>query len=451
MDTLQNVLAVIVVLGLLITFHEFGHFWVARRCGVKVLRFSVGFGKPLWSRRDRHGTEFALAAIPLGGYVKMLDEREGPVAAEERDRAFNRKSVWARIAIVAAGPAANLLLALVAYWALFVYGTTTVAPVIGEVAPDTPAAQGGLSAGQEIVSIEGEATPSWGDINLRLIAAIGANGELQVATRDPDGGTTQTHALPVSQWLVRQDPPQPLASLGITPWRPAVPAVLGQVLEPGPAAAAGLVPGDRILSVEGQAIETWSDFVVDVRAHPEQALAVVLERDGTQHDITLTPEVRETDGGERIGYIGAAAERVNWPERYRRDIRYGPLAAIGQALDKTGEMTWLTLDSIRKMVVGWISPSNLSGPITIARIAGDSARSGVEAFVGFLAYLSISLGVLNLLPIPVLDGGHLVYYVIELVRGKPVSEAAQAMGLRIGVALVGCLMAMALYFDLMRL
>ncbi|MAM57110.1 MAG: zinc metallopeptidase RseP [Salinicola sp.] len=451
MDTIQNVLAVIVVLGLLITFHEFGHFWVARRCGVKVLRFSVGFGKPLWSRFDRQGTEYAIAAIPLGGYVKMLDEREGPVAPEERDQAFNRKSVWARIAIVAAGPIANLLLALVAYWALFVYGSTTVAPVIGEVTPGSLAAQGGLRSGQEIVSVEGRETPSWNEVNLQLIAAIGANGELDVTTRDPAGGATRTHAVPVQQWLVRQDPPQPMSSLGITPWRPEVPAVLGRVLEDSPASRAGLQAEDRILSVDGSPVADWVAFVDVVRGHPGAELSLTVERNGVTRDVTLMPEARQAEDGENIGYVGAASRPVEWPESYRREIRYGPVAAVGQALSKTGEMTWLTVDSIRKMIVGWISPSNLSGPITIARIAGDSARSGVETFIGFLAYLSISLGVLNLLPIPVLDGGHLVYYLIELVRGKPVSETAQAVGLRVGVALVGCLMVMAFYFDLMRL
>ncbi|WP_110656961.1 sigma E protease regulator RseP [Salinicola halimionae] len=451
MDAIQNVLAVIVVLGLLITFHEFGHFWVARRCGVKVLRFSVGFGKPLWSRFDRQGTEFAIAAIPLGGYVKMLDEREGPVAPQELDRAFNRKSVWARIAIVAAGPVANLLLALVAYWALFVYGSTTVAPVIGDVATNSLAAQGGLRSGQEIVSIEGRETPSWNEVNLQLISAIGANGELRFTTRDPAGGATRTHDVPVRQWLVRQDPPEPMSSLGITPWRPDVPAVLGRVLEDGPASRAGLQAGDKVVSVDGKPVDDWVAFVDVVRSHPGVDLSLSVEREGVVRSVSLTPESRKAEDGESIGYVGAASRTVEWPESYRREIRYGPVAAIGQALSKTGEMTWLTADSIRKMIVGWISPSNLSGPITIARIAGDSARSGVETFVGFLAYLSISLGVLNLLPIPVLDGGHLVYYLIELIRGKPVSETAQAMGLRFGVALVGCLMVMALYFDLMRL
>ncbi len=451
MGVIENLLAVIVVLGLLITFHEYGHFWVARRCGVKVLRFSVGFGKPLWSRVDRHGTEFAVAAIPLGGYVKMLDEREGPVAPEEQAQAFNRKSVWARIAIVSAGPAANFLLAFVAYWALFVYGTTTVAPVIGDIAADSPAARGGLQSGHEIVAVEGERTPSWGEVNLKLVAAIGANGELEVTTRDSETASPERHQVPVSDWLVRQDPPRPLATLGVTPWRPELPAVLGEVLDDGRAQQAGLQSGDRIVSVDGTAVEDWMAFVDRVRDNPGKTLALQVERDGERRDVMLTPAAREQEDGTAMGYIGVGVQTTEWPERYRREIRYGPLDAVGEAVSKTGEMSLLTLDSIRKMLIGLISPSNLSGPVTIARIAGDSARNGVESFISFLAYLSISLGVLNLLPIPVLDGGHLVYYLIEAVRGRPVPEAVQAFGLRIGVALVGSLMLMALYFDLMRL
>ncbi|TDX27832.1 site-2 protease [Modicisalibacter xianhensis] len=450
MGALQNVLAVIVVLGLLITFHEFGHFWVARRCGVKVLRFSVGFGKPLWSRFDRHGTEFAVAAIPLGGYVKMLDEREGPVAPEEQDRAFNRKSVWARIAIVVAGPLANFLLAMVAYWLLFVAGTSTVAPVIGNVAPGSPAAQAGLASGQEVVAIQGDKTRSWEDVNLELISRIGLSGSLDVSVREGQSTEPRVHHVSVDNWLAQQDPPQPLQTLGVTPWRPETPAVLGQVLEGEAAAQAGLEPGDRIVAVDGMPIKDWLDFVERIRNRPGETLALRVERDGEFRDMGLTPGSREAEG-ETIGYIGAGVEPVSWPEEYRREIRYGPLAAVGQSVSRTVEMTVLTLDSIRKMLVGLISPSNLSGPITIARVAGDTARSGMESFISFMAYLSISLGVLNLLPIPVLDGGHLAYYLIEAVRGRPVSEAVQAVGLRIGLALVGTLMLMALYFDLMRL
>ncbi|MCE8020773.1 sigma E protease regulator RseP [Halomonas sp. MCCC 1A11036] len=451
MGLIQNVLAVIVVLGLLITFHEFGHYWVARRCGVRVLRFSVGFGKPIWSRVDRHGTEFAVAAIPLGGYVKMLDEREAPVPGEQLHETFNRKTVWQRIAIVAAGPLANFLLAIVAYWALFVAGTTTVAPVVGNVTPDSPAAHSGLASGQEIVSVQGSAVRSWDEINLRLIAHIGASGELIFQARDDATSGPSEYRLPVQDYLVRQDPPQPLASLGITPWQPRFPAVLGQVLDGQAAAEAGLQPGDEILAVNGHSVDEWMDFVSVVRASPGETLELEVARGDERLELTLVPGSREIETGAAIGYVGAGVEPVEWPEELRREIRYGPVAAVGQAMSRTGEMTVLTLDAIRKMLVGLISPTNLSGPITIAQMAGDTARTGLESFVSFLAYLSISLAVLNLLPIPVLDGGHLLYYFVEAVRGRPVSERAQAVGLRIGLALVGMLMLMALYFDLMRL
>ncbi|MFP4137598.1 MAG: RIP metalloprotease RseP [Halomonas sp.] len=451
MGLIQNILAVIVVLGLLITFHEFGHFWVARRCGVKVLRFSVGFGTPIWSRVDRHGTEFAIAAIPLGGYVKMLDEREGAVPPEELDRAFNRQNVWARIAIVAAGPIANFLLALVAYWALFVVGTTTVAPVIGEVEPGSPAEQGGLEPGHEITAVQGEAVRSWDEINLKLVAAIGEREALSITTREDAREAPRENRVPVSDWLVRQDPPQPLPSLGVTPWRPPMPAVLGQVAEGEAAAEAGLEAGDEILAVEGESVDDWLEFVDVVRGSAGEALALEVRRDGETRTLEVTPRENTLEEGVTVGYIGAGVAPVEWPEEYRREIRYGPVAAVGEAVSRTGEMIVLTFDAVRKMVVGLISPSNLSGPITIAQISGDSARAGLESFVSFLAYLSISLGVLNLLPIPVLDGGHLLYYAMEVVRGRPVSERTQAIGLRIGLALVGTLMLMAIYFDLMRL
>ncbi|WP_306169144.1 RIP metalloprotease RseP [Halomonas sp. MMSF_3323] len=451
MGLIQNILAVIVVLGLLVTFHEFGHFWVARRCGVKVLRFSVGFGSPLWSRFDRHGTEFAIAAIPLGGYVKMLDEREGEVPEDQLDQAFNRKSVWARMAIVAAGPLANFLLALVAYWALFVAGTTTVVPVVGDVTPQTPAAEAGLESGMELTAIGGETVRSWDEVNLKLVAAIGASGSLEIEAREEGSSASRSYRAPVENWLVGQDPPAPLATLGIAPWRPDMPAVIGQVMEGEPAAEAGLQAGDRVLSIDDRAVTDWPDLVERVRARPGQTLSLEVERNGESKALSLTPRINRLDDGSEIGYIGAGVAPVDWPQQYQREIRYGPLDAVGQAASRTAEMTLLTFDAVRKMVVGLISPTNLSGPITIARIAGDTARSGLESFINFMAYLSISLGVLNLLPIPVLDGGHLLYYLVEAVRGRPVSERTQAVGLKVGLALVGTLMIMALYFDVMRL
>ncbi|GAA3911083.1 sigma E protease regulator RseP [Halomonas cibimaris] len=451
MGLVQNILAVIVVLGLLVTFHEFGHFWVARRCGVKVLRFSVGFGKPLWSRVDRHGTEFAVAAIPLGGYVKMLDEREAPVAPEEQHRAFNRKSVWQRIAVVAAGPAANFLLAIVAYWALFVAGTSVVVPKVGAVAPASPAFEAGLRQGDELTGIQGEPVRSWEDVNLALVGLIGHDGALALQARPEGASAARRYTLPVEDYLVRQDPPRPLKTLGITPWQPAFPPVLGQVVDGEAAARAGLKPGDRIVAVNGERISDWMGLVQRVRQRPGEALTLRFKRDGDSRETTLTPSRQTLSDDTQIGYIGAGVAAAQWPDEMRREVRFGAVEAVGKAVSRTGEMTLLTLDSIGKMLTGLISPSNLSGPITIARISGDSARAGLDAFVGFLAYLSISLGVLNLLPIPVLDGGHLLYYVVELVRGRPVSDKTQALGLRIGLAMVGTLMLMALYFDLMRL
>ncbi|GEN28110.1 putative zinc metalloprotease [Halovibrio variabilis] len=451
MGLIQNILAVVVVLGLLVTFHEFGHFWMARRCGVKVLRFSVGFGKPLWSRVDRQGTEYAIAAIPLGGYVKMLDEREAPVPEEQLDQAFNRKTVWQRIAIVAAGPIANFLLAIVAYWALFVAGTTVLSPMVGSVEPGSPAEQAGLAHGDEIVAVQGDTMRSWEDVNLKLVSIIGFSGELAIGARPEGASDAQRYELAVSDYLVRQDPPQPLQTLGITPWQPDFPAVLGQVVSGEAAEKAGLEAGDRMLAVNGEPVDDWMHFVNMVRSSPGETLQLTYERNGEQSSVDLTPGRNRLDTGVEIGYIGAGAQQVEWPAEFQREIRYGPIDAVGQALSRTGEMTLLTIDAIRKMLVGLISPSNLSGPITIAQVSGDSARAGMNAFVGFIAYLSISLGVLNLLPIPVLDGGHLLYYFIEVVRGRPVSEKTQAVGLRIGLAMVGTLMLMALYFDLMRL
>ncbi|MFC0336534.1 regulator of sigma E protease [Kushneria avicenniae] len=449
MGILQNIVAVIIVLGLLITIHEFGHFWVARRCGIRVLRFSVGFGKPLISRVDRHGTEFTLAAIPLGGYVRMLDEREGPVDSADQHLAFNRQHVLKRIAVVVAGPLANFILAVVAYWVMFMIGTTAIVPMVGEVSPDSPAARGGLQNGQEIVSVQGRSTPDWNGVNLALVAEIGASGHLEISTRD-DLGRLETHQVPVDRFMVRQDPPEPLSTLGFTPWRPDVAPVIGQVLEDSPAAQGGLQAGDRIEAVNGEPVSQWEALVSRVQASAGTPLEMRVAREGRDITLTITPEAREQNG-TTTGFMGAGAGSVSWPEAYQRTLSWGPVGAMGQAFSRTGEMTSLTVDAIGKMITGLISPSNLSGPITIARVAGDSARSGVEAFISFLAYLSISLGVLNLLPVPVLDGGHLVYYIIELVRGRPVSERVQAFGMRIGVALIASLMLMAFYFDIMRL
>lgn len=451
MAMLQTILATLVTLGILVTIHEWGHFFVARRCGVKVLRFSVGFGKPLWRWHDRQGTEYVLAAIPLGGYVRMLDEREAPVAAHLRDQAFNNKPVLQRIAIVAAGPLVNLLFAWFAYWLMFVVGVTAVAPVIGSVEPNSIAGRVGVPVGAELVAIDDTAVRSWEEVNLRLAGRVGESGTLALKVQPPDTQQPRTFQLTLTRWSVDLERESPVAALGIVPFRPPVSAVLGQIVAGGAAEAAGLQRGDHILQVDGEPIADWSAFVTRVQQSPGQRLVLTLERAGLQVERAITPQGMTNEQGESVGRIGAAVQLPQWPAHMVRQISFGPLAAIVVAWDKTMQMIGLTLDSIWKMIQGVISVKNLSGPITIAKVAGASAASGFEPFISFLAYLSISLGVLNLLPIPVLDGGHLLYYTIELIRGKPVSEKVQVAGLKIGMLILFSLMTLAIINDFMRL
>ena len=449
MQIIETVLALALTLGILVTLHEYGHFWVARRCGVKVLRFSVGFEKPMFSWYDKHGTEFAIAAIPLGGYVKMLDEREGPVPEELRDQAFTSKPPGQRIAIAAAGPVANFIFAIFAYWLLSVVGVTHVAPIVGQIADESVAERVGLQEGMEIHAVDGHRVSSWRDVNMRILERTGEHGSISMEVSED--GARGTVSGELSGWGLSDDTPNPLAEFGITPWRPAVPPVLGQISEGGRAEAAGLQPGDRIVAVNGETIGSWFELVEFIRNAPEQTLQVTVERNGSEQSLSVTPEARTEESGESIGFVGAGVEAISWPEEVLRDVSYGPFAAIPVALSETWADTRLTLVAIKKMVTGLLSPTNLSGPITIARVAEASVSSGFEDFVRFLAYLSVSLGILNLLPVPVLDGGHIVYYTIEALRGKPLSEQAQAFGLRIGMAMILTLMVFALYNDLMRL
>lgn len=449
MQIIETVLALALTLGILVTLHEYGHFWVARRCGVKVLRFSVGFGKPMFSWYDKHGTEFAVAAIPLGGYVKMLDEREGPVPEELRDQAFTSKPPGQRIAIAAAGPVANFIFAIFAYWLLSVVGVTHVAPIVGQIADESVAERVGLQEGMEIHAVDGHRVSSWRDVNMRILERTGEHGLISMEVSE--NGARGTISGELSGWGLSDDTPNPLAEFGITPWRPAVPPVLGQISDGGRAQAAGLQPGDRIVAVNGEPISSWFELVEFIRNAPEQRLQVTIERNGSEQSVSVTPEARTEESGESIGFVGAGVEAISWPEEALRDVSYGPFAAVPVALSETWADTRLTLVAIKKMVTGLLSPTNLSGPITIARVAEASVSSGFEDFVRFLAYLSVSLGILNLLPVPVLDGGHIVYYTIEALRGKPLSEQAQAFGLRIGMAMILTLMVFALYNDLMRL
>ncbi|AZE46901.1 Intramembrane protease RasP/YluC, implicated in cell division based on FtsL cleavage [Pseudomonas chlororaphis] len=450
MSALYMIVGTLIALGVLVTFHEFGHFWVARRCGVKVLRFSVGFGMPLLRWYDRQGTEFVIAAIPLGGYVKMLDEREGEVPVDQLGQSFNRKSVRQRIAIVAAGPVANFLLALVFFWGLAMLGTEQVRPVIGGVESGSIAAKAGLSSGQEIVAIDGEPTVGWSAVNLQLIRRLGESGTLQLLVREQGSTADSPRELVLDNWLKGTDEPDPIRSLGIRPWRPALAPVLAELDPKGPAQAAGLKTGDRLLALDGQALTDWQQVVDWVRVRPDTKIVLHVERDGAQIDVPVTLAAR---GKEKVasGYLGAGVKAVDWPPEMLREVSYGPLAAIGEGARRTWTMSVLTLDSLKKMLFGELSVKNLSGPITIAKVAGASAQSGVADFLNFLAYLSISLGVLNLLPIPVLDGGHLLFYLIEWARGRPLSDRVQGWGIQIGISLVVGVMLLALVNDLGRL
>ncbi|MBO0366050.1 sigma E protease regulator RseP [Pseudomonas putida] len=450
MTALYMIIGTLVALGVLVTFHEFGHFWVARRCGVKVLRFSVGFGTPLLRWHDRHGTEFVVAAIPLGGYVKMLDEREGEVPPALIEQSFNRKPVGQRIAIVAAGPIANFLLAIVFFWLLAMLGTQQVRPVIGAVEAGSLAASAGLAAGQEIVSVDGKATNGWSAVNLQLVRRLGESGTLRVGVLDEGSTAERQHEINLNQWLRGADEPDPIQSLGLRPWRPVIAPVLAEIDPNGPAAAAGLKTGDKLLSLDGIALNDWQQVVDSVRARPEAKVQLRIERDAAVLDVAVTL-ARKGEGQASGGYLGAGVKGGEWPATMLSEVSYGPLAAMGEGLTRTWNMSILTLESLKKMLFGELSVKNLSGPITIAKVAGASAQSGVGDFLNFLAYLSISLGVLNLLPIPVLDGGHLLFYLIELARGRPLSDRVQGWGVQIGISLVIGVMLLALINDLGRL
>ncbi|MCG6862811.1 MAG: RIP metalloprotease RseP [Chromatiaceae bacterium] len=442
----------ILALAILIAVHEFGHFWVARKLGVKVLRFSIGFGRSLLRRvGTRDGTEYVLAAIPLGGYVKMLDEREGPVTADERHLAFNRQRLWKRFAIVSAGPLFNFLFAILVYWAVFVSGDEGTRALVGEVAPESVAAEAGFAPGDELLAVADRPTPTWESAVFALMAEILAGGEdLAVSVRD-DSGLRRVRVLSGDALAGLPDDPAILSNLGLSPARPALPALIGELSPGEPAAQAGLQPGDRVVSVNGAPIELWGELVEAVRAHAGRPVSLEVERGTELLELVVLPRARQL-GDREVGFIGAAAQvPQHLFDEYRTEVRLGPVAAMGAAVGKTVDMSLLMLRVIGRMLVGKASVENLSGPISIAETAGKTASVGLVYFVKFLAVVSISLGVLNLLPIPILDGGHLLYFAIEAIKGSPLSEQAQLQGQRVGLALLIALMTLAFYVDISRL
>ncbi|MGR8918504.1 MAG: RIP metalloprotease RseP [Gammaproteobacteria bacterium] len=450
MDLLQTLVSFIVALGVLVTVHEYGHYWVARRLGVKILRFSFGFGQALWSRQ-RGETEFVIAAIPLGGYVKMLDEREGEVAPHELDRAFNRKPLATRVAVVVAGPLANFLLAFAAYWLTLVLGVTGPRPIVGEVTPDSIAERAGLRAGAEIVEVAGLRTETWDGVFRRSLAAILDSGSVDVVMRMP-GGFERPGRLDFSALTIDDiSEGDFLAELGVRPRVPVIDPVIGEIVAGGAAEAAGLRAGDRVLRVDAEPVETWTAWVELIRSSPGRRLALVVARDGREVAVSLTPAAIVEDG-VGIGRIGAAPRVPDTLEPVPLGTeRYGPLAALSGAAARTWEMSATTLKFLGKMITGQASVQNLSGPISIAHYAGESARMGAARFLEFLALVSVSLGVLNLMPIPLLDGGHLLFYLIEFAARRPVSETVQVYGQQIGLVMLLSLMGLAVYNDVLRI
>ena len=450
MALLQTLFFTFIALGVLVTFHELGHFWVARRCGVKVERFSIGFGTPLLRWRDKQGTEFVLALLPLGGYVKMLDEREGNVADEDRSYSFNGKTVWQRIAIVAAGPIANFLLAFVAFWFVFLSGERDLAPVVGQVQVGSIAEQAGFEAGMEIISIEGQKTPTWNAVSRKLFDFIGTSGEIPFMVTYPDSTVQYELPVAVSSWLREAEEPSPLLDLGVSPPFELDVLSLAAVNEDGAGYKAGLRAGDRLAAINGQAITDVNAFINTVSSNAKNIIVLDVERDAQRLVLEATPEWVERDG-EQVGQLGVRlASTGKFPEQYMREVDYNVFSAIPRSVKETYESSLFVLKSIVKLVTGDLSPKNLSGPITIAKVAGDSARSGIDNFIRFVAILSIMLGVMNLLPIPVLDGGHLLYYLIEVVKGSPVSDRVQMVGYKVGFTMLIGLMVFATYNDISR-
>ncbi len=451
MTLVMTIVWFLIAISILVAIHEFGHFYVARRCGVKVLRFSIGFGPRLLAFTDRKGTEFALSSVPLGGYVKMLDEREGDVAESERHMSYNSKSVQQRIAIAAAGPAANILLAFVVYWAVFMHGTVEYVPVIGNVEPGSPAQHAGLAEGQEILSIDGQRTASRRDVALALINRLGESGEIDIVAKYP--GDTLSYQTPVriERWLRGEEEPDPLAGLGIEFYYPPLGKVIGQVLADSPAERAGFEPGDELIEAAGEEISSWEQWVALVQARPGETLETAVQRGDDVLVLTLVPEAVANEEGKLVGRAGVGVELPTMPEDMRRLVNYNPLDAVAVAARETWDAVGFVFLSLKKLILSEISIKNLSGPIGIAKVAADQAQYGFWAFLAFLAHISVVLAVLNILPIPVLDGGHILFCLVEWVKGSPLSERAQLIGIKAGMALLLCVMVVAFYNDILRL
>ncbi len=451
MNLLHTIAAFVIALGALVIVHEYGHYLVARLCGIKVLRFSIGFGFPLWKRRfGRDQTEWVVAAVPLGGYVKMLDEREGEVAPQELDRAFNRQSVWRRYAVVSAGPVANFLLAILLYWLLFMHGVQEARPIVDLPPPNTPAASAGFARGETIRAVNGEPVASWSDLRWRMLQLALERQQVKVEVINRMS-QLNWRTLDLSRFDAEQLEGDTLALVGLRLFRPEIKPVIGQIVSGGVAEQAGLQSGDRIVAADGKTIASWNELVQLVRSHPGRELRLAYQRGNERRELVLVPETVQQDGAA-VGRIGAGAQLDQQAlDGLVTVVRYGAASALTKAVQKTWDTSVFSLRMLGRMLVGQVSWKNLSGPVTIADYAGQSAQLGLVSYLNFLALISISLGVLNLLPIPLLDGGHLMYYTVEICKGSPVSDRIMEIGQKLGLTLLLVLMAFAFYNDINRL
>lgn len=446
---LWSLASFVIALGILVAVHEWGHFWVARRCGVKVERFSIGFGKALWRRTDKLGTEYVIAAIPLGGYVKMLDERVDDVAPEDLPHAFNRQHVSKRIAIIAAGPLTNFIFAIFALFAMYLIGVETVKPMLGEIKPQSIASEAGVPAGAIIKKVGGRDTIDWQAVNLELMSHIGAQ-QMQLSLSLPDSSVAQTKTLNLGDWAFDPEKDSIIESLGLTIYRPEILNVIGLVADNSAAQALGLQVQDKILKIDGTPVANWEQIVSYIAQRPNSDIQIEVLRNESSVTLTGVVGTREEDG-KLLGYLGVSPTLGPWPEGLLFTHQYGVLQAVQQASAKTWRLMTLSVEMLGKLITGDVSVKNLSGPIAIAQGAGMSASSGLVYFLSFLALISVNLGIINLLPIPVLDGGHLLYYFIELLSGRPVPDSVQEIGFKIGGLLLLLFMSIAVINDITRL
>ena len=443
MSFLWSLASFIVVIGVLVFVHEYGHFWAARKCGVKIHRFSIGFGKVLWSRKDKYETEFAVSMIPLGGYVKMLDERNETVPPELKSQAFNSKTVLQRAFIIIAGPLANFLFAIFAYWVIYLAGIPSVLPVIAEVRPNSIAAQAQIQPNMQIIAVDGEATPDWESINLQLATKIGS-AQVTLTMKSFDDNVQQVKTLNLSDWRFNPEKESAFGSLGIKPVGGIVEMKISKLIENSPAQKAGLKIGDRIFTSEGEPIE-WETFVTNIQKG--DVLKLVIEREGQTFPLELKPELNDQDKW----FVGIAPTFHEVAEKYRTELKYDMLEALQKGVEKTFQLVWVTVKVIGKLLTGDLSLTNLSGPISIAKGAGVSSQIGLVYYLSFMALISVNLGIMNLFPLPVLDGGHLVFLAAEGIMRKPLSEKIQEVSYRIGATLLLMLTLFALFNDFTRL